>query len=75
MGSRPKAPDTGPQIAAAKAQTDELARQQAELTKEKESIALKNTEELKGTRRRQGGRALLINTSEKGFTESNALGN
>lgn len=79
MGSRPKAPDNSAQIAAAQAQTQQLEKQNADLkaAQEKtamEKTAMENTDKLKGVRRRQGGRALLINTSEQGLTESNNLG-
>ena len=75
MGSHPKAPDQSAQIAAAEAQTAELKRQQAELDVSKNAVALKNTNDLKGIRRKQGGRASLITTSEQGvLTESNKLG-
>lgn len=74
MGSRPKAPDNSAQIAAAQAQTQQLEKQNAELKAATEKTAMENTDKLKGVRRRQGGRALLINTSERGLTESNNLG-
>lgn len=73
MGSRPRAPDTRAQQQAAKEQSDELKRQQEEARVAKEALALKNTEELKGTRRRGRGRSSLITTSEKGLAESNKL--
>jgi hypothetical protein len=62
------------QVAAANAQQEELQRQQAELKASQEAEAQKNTESLKGIRRRQSGRALLINTGEQGLTEANNLG-
>ncbi len=74
MGSRPKAPDNSAQIAAANAQTAQLEKQNAELKAAQEKTAMDNTDKLKGIRRRQGGRALLINTSEQGLTEANNLG-
>lgn len=74
MGSRPKAPDNSAQIAAAQAQTQQLEKQNADLKAAQEKTAKENTDKLKGVRRRQGGRALLINTSEQGLTESNNLG-
>lgn len=74
MGSRPKAPDNSAQIAAAQAQTAQLEKQNADLKAAQEKTAMENTDKLKGVRRRQGGRALLINTSEQGLTESNGLG-
>ncbi len=74
MGSRPKAPDNSAQIAAANAQTEQLAKQNADLKAAQEKTAMENTDKLKGIRRRQGGRALLINTSEAGLTENNAMG-
>ena len=75
MGSRPKAPDNSAQIKAAEAQQQQLEKQNAELKAAQEKTAMDNTEKLKGIRRRQGGRSLLINTSESGLTESNAIGN
>lgn len=74
MGSRPKAPDNSAQIAAANAQTAQLEKQNAELKAAQEKTAMENTDKLKGIRRRQGGRALLISTSEQGLTEANNLG-
>lgn len=74
MGSRPKAPDNSAQIAAAQAQTAQLEKQNAELKAAQEKTAMENTDKLKGVRRRQGGRALLINTSETGLTENNNIG-
>lgn len=74
MGSHPKAPDNSAQIAAANAQTAQLEKQNADLKAAQEKTAMENTDKLKGIRRRQGGRALLINTSEQGLTESNNLG-
>lgn len=74
MGSRPKAPDNSAQIAAAQAQTKQLEKQNAELQAAQEKTAKENTNKLKGVRRRQGGRALLINTSEQGLIENNNLG-
>ncbi len=74
MGSRPKAPDNSAQIAAAQAQTQQLEKQNAELKAAQEKTAMENTDKLKGVRRRQGGRALLINTSETGLTENNNIG-
>jgi|DEB0MinimDraft_10_1074344.scaffolds.fasta_scaffold186791_2 hypothetical protein len=73
MGSRPKAPDNSAQIRAAEEQSAELKRQQEEARMAKEALAQKNTDELKGIRRRGRGRASLITTSEKGFTENNKL--
>lgn len=73
MGSRPKAPDTSAQIRAASEQSAELKRQQEEARVAKEALAQKNTEELKGIRRRGRGRSSLITTSEKGFVEDNKL--
>lgn len=74
MGSRPKAPDNSAQLRAADAQTEQLNKQNAELKAAAEATALKNTDKLTGTRRRQGGRASLITTSETGLTENNNLG-
>ena len=74
MGSKPKAPDNSASIRASEAQTAALAKQNAELTAAAEATALKNTDKLTGMRRRQGGRASLITTSESGLTESNSLG-
>ncbi len=74
MGSRPKAPDNSAQIAAAQAQTQQLEKQNADLKAAQEKTAMENTDKLKGVRRRQGGRALLINTSETGLTENNNIG-
>lgn len=74
MGSKPKAPNNSAQIAAAQAQTAQLEKQNADLKAAQEKTAMENTDKLKGIRRRQGGRALLINTSEQGLTESNNLG-
>ena len=74
MGSRPKAPDNSAQIAAAQAQTQQLEKQNADLKAAQEKTAMDNTDKLKGVRRRQGGRALLINTSEQGLIENNNLG-
>lgn len=74
MGSRPKAPDNSAQIAAANAQRAQLEKQNAELKAAQEKTAMENTDKLKGIRRRQGGRALLINTSEAGLTADNNLG-
>ena len=74
MGSKPKAPDNSASIRAAEAQTAALAKQNEELKATTEATALKNTDKLTGTRRRQSGRASLITTSESGLTESNALG-
>lgn len=81
MGSRPKAPDNSAQIAAAQAQTQQLEKQTQQLEKQnaelkaaQEKTAMENTDKLKGIRRRQGGRALLINTSETGLTENNNIG-
>lgn len=73
MGSKPKAPDMSAQKRAAEEQSLELQRQQEEARLAKESLAKKNTEELKGLRRRGRGRASLITTSEKGLTENNTL--
>lgn len=70
---RPKAPNNSAQIAAAQQQSAELERQRQEAEAAKEALAQKNTEELKGQRRRGKGRSALITTSEKGFTESNQL--
>ena len=75
MGSKPKAPDNSAQIAAARAQTALLEKQNADLKAAQEKTAMENTDKLKGIRRRQGGRALLISTSEQGLTENNNLGN
>lgn len=74
MGSRPKAPDNSAQIAAAQAQTAQLEKQNADLKAAQEKTATENTDKLKGVRRRQGGRALLINTREAGLTGNNNLG-
>jgi hypothetical protein len=74
MGSKPKAPDNSAQIRAAEDQRVALEKQNADLKAASEATALKNTENLKGQRRRQGGRAILINTSETGLTENNNLG-
>ena len=74
MGSSPKAPNNSASIKAAEAQTAALAKQEAELKAASQATALKNTDKVTGMRRRQGGRASLIATSESGLTESNALG-
>lgn len=74
MGSRPKAPDNSSQLRAADAQQAELVRQNADLKAATEATARKNTDKLTGMRRRQGGRAALITTSESGLTENNNLG-
>lgn len=74
MGSKPKAPDNSAQIRAAEAQTAELNRQNTELKAAQEKTAMENTDKLKGIRRRQGGRSLLINTSESGLAENNSIG-
>lgn len=72
MGSKPKAPDMSAQNRAAQEQSEELKRQQEETRIAKEALAAKNTDELRGLRRRGRGRASLITTSEKG-TENNQL--
>jgi len=72
MGSKPKAPDMSAQNRAAQEQSEELKRQQEEARIAKEALAAKNTDELRGLRRRGRGRASLITTSEKG-TENNTL--
>lgn len=74
MGSKPRVPDNSAQIRAAEAQTAELNRQNAELKATQEKTAMDNTNKLKGIRRRQSGRSLLINTSESGLIENNNLG-
>lgn len=58
---------------AAQEQSEELKRQQEEAKAAKEALAMKNTDELRGIRRRGRGRASLITTSEKGLTENNQL--
>ena len=72
MGSKPKAPDMSAQNRAAQEQSEELKGQQEEARIAKEALAAKNTDELRGLRRRSRGRASLITTSEKG-TENNSL--
>ena len=72
MGSKPKAPDMSAQNRAAQEQSEELKRQQEEARIAKEALAAKNTDELRGLRRRGRGRASLITTSEKS-TENNTL--
>lgn len=73
MGGSPRAPDNSAQVRAAQEQSAELKRQQEEAKAAKEALARKNTDELKGIRRRGRGRTSLITTSEKGFTENNKL--
>jgi len=68
MGSTPKAPDMTAQNKAAAEQSAELKKQQEEARIVKETLATKNTDELKAIRRRNRGRSSLITTSEKGLS-------
>ena len=66
MGSKPKAPDMSAQNRAAEKQTETLEKEEAEAKRNKETLAMENTEKLRSTRRRGQGRSSLITTSETG---------
>lgn len=70
MGGGVSAPDNSAQVAAAKAQQDELAQKNKELQMQKESISAKATADFNSRRRGQGGRSSLITTSENGVLGS-----
>lgn len=71
MGGRPSAPDNSAQIAAAKAQQDQLAKQNRDMQLKKEAIASRATADFNSRRRGLSGRKTLIATSESG---TNTLG-
>ena len=66
MGSKPKTPDMSAQNRAAQKQTEVLEKEEIEAKRNKETLALENTEKLRSTRRRGQGRSSLITTSETG---------
>lgn len=66
MGRSPKTPDMSAQNRAAEKQTEALEKEETEVKRNKETLALENTEKLRSTRRRGQGRSSLITTSETG---------
>jgi len=66
MGRKPKAPDMSAQNRAAEKQTEALEKEETEVKRNKDTLALENTEKLRSIRRRGQGRSSLITTSETG---------